>query len=189
MEESQHLNQSILTISETDRITFPLNLSLGAYDLSEYTSDQTNNLLSKDEVEEFFVTIYQITEHFKTVKPGYTIKRISIFLGIFILLFGGTFGAAFFLLSEDQTISEVLSLILISMSIFITLLFFIILVACNILANNRCKKIRKKIQKIIDQNNPPMKEKGLKWALPKDHFNWMELWIEKKISPKKTSVL
>jgi len=90
---------------------------------------------------------------------------------------------------KAHTSSPQLTLILISLCILIPLVFFIVLIACNVRINSRNKEVRGKIQQVVDEENGNIKSLGMRWALPKGHFNWMELWIEQKINPKNTVIL
>jgi len=190
MEEQQEINHQLLPVQpSTERIIFPLNLSKGLYDLSEYAPEMTNHQLSKDDIENLFVKIYERTENFKTVKPGYAAKKIFIFLAIFILLFAASLGAGITVYLRVKNPSENLMLALISLSIFISLVFFIVLITCNVMINSRNKNTRRKIEEVLQEENINADERDLRWKLPKGHYNWIELWNEPKSCPKKTSVL
>jgi len=189
MEEQPENNHQLLEVRVPERIIFPLNLQKGLYDLSEYSPEMTNHQLSKGDIEEFFVKIYEKTENFKTVKPSYAAKKIMIFMGIFILLFAASLGAGITVYLKVKNPSENLMLALIALSIVISLIFFIVLVSCNVMINSRNKNTRKNIEEILQEENGKSDERSLQWKLPKGHYNWIELWNEPRSVPKRTSVL
>ena len=178
-----------LTETEPIQILFPLNLSSGRYDLPQNREENIIQSLPMDDIKVFLQNVSTKTDNFKTMKPGFIAKRILIFVIIFTLLFGLIIGAGTTIFIDSPDKSSPLVLGLISLSILLCILFFIILISCNILIHVRNKNIHKRIQEVIKEENPKFEIMGLNWKMPNDHYNWIELWIEKKVNIKSTMIL
>ncbi len=157
-------------IDNTTQIYFPFDRFKCRFVYSEYEPNMTNYRLSYEEVRQFFIKIYQATDHFDALQDCCEPKSYALllFLPLGIVASGIYTCLADVNRLQDKIICQAFTLLL---SIIVTLM----IISCIKSRVKKYKMARNTIEAVIAENSEYYSSKGIVWKLNEGFLEYIIL--------------
>jgi hypothetical protein len=159
---------------DTNKIVFSYDFETFEYNISFYRAKMSRNKLPKHELMSFFKNMYLKVNDFHDLKElSSSLFKTAILsvtllvIGLFIAVYG------YFFISNAWLILAGFCVVLVACTYI-----FAFLRRQKKVRSQVVQKIRGCINKFLDENSNNFEKKKVKWCLPNDHFEWIELYVD-----------
>jgi len=166
------------------QIFFPFDRLNFAFDYSKYDPGMTDYKLSRLEVHEFFVKIYQATDSFEALRDCCEPKSYALLL--FLPLSIVASGIYTCLVDVDRTQDKVMCQ---SFTLLLSIIVMLMLLSCFKTRIKKYKTARNTIETVIVENQDFYAPKGLKWELADGSVEYIILTYDQSIVDQGTTIV
>lgn len=170
----QSYNKESPKLADSNKIIFSYDFNNFQYNISFYRAKMSKNKLPKHELMSFFKNMYLKVNDFQDLKglSSSLIKTIILSLTLFVIgLFISAYG--YFFISNSWLILAGFCLVIIACTYIFAFKLRQKRVRAEILLRTRSC-----INEFLCENSNNFEKKKVKWNLPTDHFDWIELYVE-----------
>lgn len=164
-------------------IVFPFLEDGANFDISLYAPIMSQFKVPKEEVEAFFQRLKEAANGYKHLaKPG---RKICCFLFVFfVFVIGFVYSVVLMATSSTNNNNYHPSRFQAGLfGMFFFLVFYIVGLICFVVREQKTiKRLRDKMEVVVNQANAYYNTVGLRWRLPPNHFRWIELWLDYRIA-------